>query len=47
MVIIKRPAFTQSYVPSDGEGYKANGSFLLGETDCGGNWVLGGNQKES
>ena len=27
-------------LPSDGEGYEAYGSFLMGETDWGGNWVL-------
>ena len=26
--------------PSDGEGEEAYGSFLMGETDCGGYWVL-------
>ena len=26
--------------PSDGEGSEAYGSFLMGETDWGGNWVL-------
>ena len=27
-------------LPSDGEGWEAYGSFLMGETDWGGNWVL-------
>ena len=27
-------------LPSDGEGEEANGNFLMGETDCEGNWVL-------
>ena len=27
-------------LPSDGEGQEAYGSFLMGETDLGGNWVL-------
>ena len=27
-------------LPSDGEGLEAYGSFLMGETDWGGNWVL-------
>ena len=27
-------------LPSDGEGKEAYGSFLMGETDWGGNWVL-------
>ena len=27
-------------LPFDGEGYEAYGSFLMGETDCGGNWIL-------
>ena len=28
------------YLPSDGEGWKAYGIFLMRETDWGGNWVL-------
>ena len=27
-------------LPPDGSGEEASGSFLMGETDCGGNWVL-------
>ena len=27
-------------LPSDGEGWEAYGSFLMGETDWGGNWIL-------
>ena len=27
-------------LPSDGEGQEAYGSFLMGETDCGENWIL-------